>query len=76
MPSDNTRTTNSVQPHDEDGVDVSHLCGANVASIERELFDMFKAHFKLAVTNPSVTQFRLCVEAYDAFVDEFTKDMK
>lgn len=54
------------------GVDVTEIVGSNPDTHERQLFDLFKAHFARAVADPKVNNFRLCVEAYDEFIAVFS----
>lgn len=54
------------------GVDVTEIVGSNPETHERQLFELFKAHFNRAVADPKVENFRLCVEAYDDFIAVFS----
>lgn len=54
------------------GADVTEIVGSNPDTHERQLFDLFKAHFARAVVDPKVNNFRLCVEAYDEFIAVFS----
>ena len=51
--------------------DVNYLLGSDVPCRERDLFNLYKAHFERCKRQPSVFNFRLCVEAYDALMECF-----
>ena len=60
----------------DEGVDVAHLLGLDEPSLERDLYELFQAHFERAVSEPSVENFRLCVQAHDAFLATFHEGMQ
>lgn len=51
----------------DEGIDATHLVGAESDGTADALFLAFQATHKAASERPCVNTFRACVEAYDAF---------
>lgn len=62
-----------VKLHREDGVDVSRLTGIGATEAEQHFYDLYVGHFERCKAEPKVSNFRLCVEAYDNLVAEIRK---
>lgn len=60
----------------EDGNDATHLLGTAEPCLERDLYELYQAHFARAVADPKVSNFRLCVEAHDAFLEVFYEGVR
>lgn len=72
MHEDTSGSVPAFQDPVDDGVDVSHILGSDQMRYERDLYELFLAHRKRAIEAPSVKNMRLCVEAFDYFIAEFT----
>lgn len=64
----------SALPREEDhGVDVTRLVGIGPTPEEAHFYALLKGHFERSKADPSIENFRLCVEAYDNLIAEIRK---
>ena len=57
----------------DDGVDVTRQVGTAATDDERHYYDLLVGHFERSKKEPSIQNYRLCVEAYDNLIEEIRK---